>query len=613
MKRFLIGLLSALGLCACACAFVSCDIDNTKYEVKVEGYTLQIEADGSYSIIRIPEEILENSKWEVPEEIGGYPISRLGSYERERAWFVEGITLHDLGNVRWLTLPDCIQSICVKDLSLIKVMETEVPLSEISFREGYADRENAYFLSPYEETQNWRYVTEENIVDNMLIVKDIAGESAVLAAAFGGGLLEIPDEYDGVPITTLGRQALYGEAFEVVRLGANITKIEEYACFGLPIEQFDFVEGLTSVGDCAFCNTRLTAVTLPSTLTFLGYGVFSGSTLQSFDFSNVSIAWIPAITFRDCPLTGELKFPNGVKSIGQYTFCGAEFEEIALPDSIEVIQASAFKSCNKLTEFRVPDKVTSFSMSAVADCNELRIIHLNGIQEYEVGFPTGEQALKSLKEFTVAENNAYFMVENGILYSKNKSVLYKCPAALQIKSLLIESGRVEQYAFYENKYIEEVFFAKGCEEIGYSSFENCTALQSVQLSDAIGKIPLRAFYGCQVLTSVNTGKVETFESECFAFCLSLQQVDFTACRTIGGQAFFECDLHSVTLGANCQSVAYLAFGNNSNLTSFKGNGIATMHEQAFLNTPVYEKLQKKESNKLRQIMLAFLRVFIPFI
>ena len=80
---------------------------------------------------------------------------------------------------------------------------------------------------------------------------------------------------------------------------------------------------------------------------------------------------------------------------------------VEFPDSLLGIGDFAFSSCDNMTAIHIPASVSSIGTAIFADCN-------------------------SLKEITVASANAHYQAANGVIYSKDGTVLVTCPAAAEV-------------------------------------------------------------------------------------------------------------------------------------------------------------------------------------
>jgi len=592
MKKLTILLLFVICLFCVSLGFVAC---NEEYEIDVEGYTLQIEEDGTYSIIGIPSEILEQSTWRVPEQIGEYPISHLGANYRSHGMWAPSKGPGDLGRIRKIYIPACIKSVCLSTY-FIKVWETEAPISQIQFKDDFPYH-GSYLLSPQEDNENnYTYITQENVVDNMIIVKNDEETEATLLYAFGEGELTIPDTYQDSPITKIGEEALFGEKFTDVTLGANMKHIGEEAFYGVPISQIELIEGLETIGINAFKETELTSLVAPSTLQELGDGAFQGAKIVDLNLYDSAIQGIRYATFSGNPLTGVLKFPKNLKVI-KGGFSGAEFTSVLIPDTVTAIYTGAFSGCNNLTEFILPDSVTDFSASAVSRCENLEKLHMGMVTSYLWNDPY-QIELPKLKEITVSPENTGLTVEGGILYDKRKSILYKCPTLLNIEMLTLNSTTIKDYAFVGNPYIKYVELLPEVNALGIQAFENCSALERVVLSPNITSIEFATFRGCSSLKEINTENIRLFDGSCFHRCSSLQYADFTSATAVGDWAFYMCDLQQVFLGANCKNLGKLAFADNLHLKTLDRSQCPRVDiaSNALYNTPLWVNDGKGPSN-----------------
>ena len=120
------------------------------------------------------------------------------------------------------------------------------------------------------------------------------------------GILDIPNTYNGKPVTSIGQYAFQG--------CSSLTSIS------IP-------NSVASIGDYAFyACTSLSNITIPSSVTSMGAGVF----------------------YNCSGLTG-ITIPNSVNSIGEQAFYACSgLTSITIPGSISSIGSSAFYNCSNL-------------------------------------------------------------------------------------------------------------------------------------------------------------------------------------------------------------------------------------------------------------------------
>ncbi len=167
---------------------------------------------------------------------------------------------------------------------------------------------------------------------------------------FEGDNLVIPSKYEGKPVTSIGQRAFYDcKQLTSISLPSSITHIGNKAFDGCTIKKASISSYLISqiphdaletviiksgnkIPDSAFLGcTSLTKITLPTSVTSIGYSAFSG-----------------------CTSLSSINIPNGVASIGYSAFFGCtSLTSITIPDSVTFIDKSAFGLCKGLTSISV--------------------------------------------------------------------------------------------------------------------------------------------------------------------------------------------------------------------------------------------------------------------
>ena len=107
-----------------------------------------------------------------------------------------------------------------------------------------------------------------------------------------------------------------------------------------------------------------------------------------------------------------------------------------------------------------------------------------------------------LEEINVDPGNPHCSSENGILFDKEKTVLYACPAAHKGAVVIPETVKViAPHAFDGCKLLKEIVIPASVTEIGERAFMDCKALARVVLTSDKTKIGAEAFLRCAKLTS----------------------------------------------------------------------------------------------------------------
>ena len=136
--------------------------------------------------------------------------------------------------------------------------------------------------------------------------------------------------------------------------------------------------GLRELGSEAFKGcTALTGVALPDSLTDLGYGVFrdcSALTAAEFPAGIAPVSWSSGSSMlRNCTSLRSVKLPKTVSSLGDYFFAGCTaLERIVLPDSVTEIGSNLFNGCTALTDVTLSTNLQAIPENTFYGCVSLQ-------------------------------------------------------------------------------------------------------------------------------------------------------------------------------------------------------------------------------------------------
>lgn len=105
------------------------------------------------------------------------------------------------------------------------------------------------------------------------------------------------------------------------------------------------------------------------TVTSIGYGAFSNSSVVSVTLPNsvTSIGWN---AFYKCSDLISVTLPNSITSIGRETFRGcASLTSETIPSSVSSIEYRAFDNCSSLTSIKIPNSVTDIGGGVFEYCS----------------------------------------------------------------------------------------------------------------------------------------------------------------------------------------------------------------------------------------------------
>ena len=188
----------------------------------------------------------------------------------------------------------------------------------------------------------------------------IENGGATITASTATGAVTIPSELGG---------------YAVKKVGSNGPAI-----FGYPnnttVTSLTIPNTVTSIGFGAFYRCEgLSSITIPSSVTSIGTQVFAGCTKLTSIIIPSSLTIIGEKAFMNCTSLTNVTISNGVTSIGDYAFAVCtSLANITIPSSVTSIGNWAFHDCTKLTSIITPPSVTSIGDYAFQSCKKLTCI-----------------------------------------------------------------------------------------------------------------------------------------------------------------------------------------------------------------------------------------------
>ena len=130
----------------------------------------------------------------------------------------------------------------------------------------------------------------------------------------------------------------------------------------------------------------------------------------------------------------------------------------------------------------------------------------------------------SLTAINVDSDNASFSSSDGVLYSKGKDVLIRCPCGFSGPYLIPPgTAKIDLAAFNACILLDSVVIPSGVTSIGDYAFQRCIRLKELKLSDSLASIGKCAFYYCQSLRTMTIpASVSRIGDRAFQSCTDLE-------------------------------------------------------------------------------------------
>ena len=314
-------------------------------------------------------------------------------------------------------------------------------------------------------------------------------------------------------VTSVGMCAFFNcDALASVTWSQNAKKIPNYAFYSCDaLKNFNFLDGLTEIGDQAFAYSALEQALLP-------YGLKS----------------LTGSVFSNCAELRTLLIPSSVTSMGSMAFTGCSklselYCNMKTAPSINISNVPA--TCKAYVPVGAVSAYNNAGWNAMA------------VQEgaFDFNYGTGYVG-SSTYHMTVLSDQP--VTYDGVTYAGTAAYVYhpnirsgtfeSFTGDVYETDNMCRSGKrylmteVGDYCFYKATNLKSAKFKSSMNVIGNYAFQQCANLQTVDLGSGLTAIYWHAFEYCSSLKEVSIPNTVTWMSQwAFANCAQLDNVNWT--------------------------------------------------------------------------------------
>lgn len=507
-------------------------------------------------------------------------------------------------------------------LSVIMIISA-LPLSALADEEYYDSDASGYCDDFY-----WTYTKETNTVYINATETNETGVVNAIDGNFSGCLPLYPtqEDYDA-------DQNIFGlltenceSAFEHIVIGKDITELNN-VCFTeeiFPIlKTVTFEEGsvLKKISTGMFNNSLITDIDIPDTVREIRDCAFTDSKLEKVKLPSC-LEIIDEFAFAGCDSLGDVVIPANVTYIGTSAFYESGITTLSFEDdsAIQRILGDAFASCLSLKTVTIPANDIVFYDGIFESCENLETvvfeertedgkqIGVTNIGDYmfcgcinlrNVHFPSTLTSIQQYafdSTFTKTEDNDVLEIDlSNTRLEKISSYAFECVEATNVylpNSLkFLGTG-----AFEYSNCIKKIDLSKtSVTYIRNYTFQGCTALSEVLLSDDLTQIGSSAFASTASLKYLDFPvELKSIGSSAFIYS-GIENVDLSYCYdglSIGTRAFeYTTSLNSVSLPTENFSILQDYTFRGSSISEIEINSLTKIKQYAFYGCENLTKLE----------------------
>lgn len=274
-------------------------------------------------------------------------------------------------------------------------------------------------------------------------------------------------------------------------------------------KEYKVPEGTEELGAGAFMESDIDEIILPESLKVIGESCFFG-----------------------CQKLRKLIMPDSVTTLGDRSlaYCGS-LEQLHLSTSLKAIVECTFNSCVSLKRLDVPGSVKTIEASAIVWNEEgfEEIILHEGVDSItpkgsKVSYMLARESVLrriyiastvrnimpgifahcvNLEKIEISEENPYFKIIDGAIYTKDGKELVTVPNRNREHFSIAEGTEIiDEACFWEFAKLKMIHIPSTLRIIEHRAFDMCSSLKGISLPETLEEIGTRTFEDCDSLATI---------------------------------------------------------------------------------------------------------------
>ena len=350
------------------------------------------------------------------------------------------------------------------------------------------------------------------------------------------GELTVPSTVDGKTVFSVGGEAFRESKITSLTIPSSVKKLEYkafYGCSSLSKINLGQVESISFdvFDDC----TSLKEITIPKTLNDAGLsGAFIGCTNLKNIILEQGLTVIPDTIFEQTPIES-ITIPNSVKEIGYNAFKGCTNLSKVDLGQVEDISFDAFSDCTSLKEITIPKTLKyGGGNGSFRGCTNLKSITLEQgltvipdtiFEQTPIESITIPNSVKEIGYNAFKGCTNLSKVDLGQVENISFNVFQDCPSLKEItipKTLI--DGPLVNGVFTGTTNLTNAIFEDGITEIPDYILGNCSGITNIKIPNSVTKINANAFRGTSITEITIPNKVKEIEYDVFTDCKKLNKI-----------------------------------------------------------------------------------------